>query len=665
MPIATGVMLLTNVGLAIFNNWRGANNSKELQQKQREFQKAAQERNHERMKQLLREGQELNRKIEEELHQNRLENIERDFDSLINRIFAADDINTWPLKVLPMVMKNESLGTAFTHQEESVALHCILTPSNNSDFNKFVFPQLEREVEAFCNSNLTSLSSHPVIFYGGAWKSGTAPKGHEIDQLVADLPNLPMLLITPFFKPNKGGLAFHITTWGICERQFMEIVPTTQFDYDYTEDLEFTDDVVFNSVEQFSSYLESLIGYFADVYFWSAYNQVPITPLMIRSNIINTDGQIPLLKENEARYISLINNFDPCHFDVNNMTQSLLSGAKPLFDKERWNQILYKSVLKYYNEHSGNSFDVLPEKVQEGVFNNSDIDYLGGYLTVSDSYDLNRWITDRIDSIHNISKCIIQKDECNAPNIKDILLSEDIEFLETIADEGNGCALYRLGELYEYSIGPVKSYNKSLANDYYNKSVNQGFLLANVYAIVNEDNLSENSINYIKIHLDDLFHLKSMQIPIAYIRLSQIYFFGIGVNKDISKAVEIIEEIDYPDHPYYYYWAAKLLIDIYGEKHAKSIESHLIKAAEMGYVKAQITLMKLYSSAYILSANPQKSLEYAQKAASQGCVEAVTFIGKCYLNGYGVVKSRSNAKYFFSMAAKHNDKTAIELLKQL
>ena len=658
MPIATGVMLLTNVGLAIFNNWRGANNSKELQQKQREFQKAAQERNHERMKQLLREGQELNRKIEEELHQNRLENIERDFDSLINRIFAADDINTWPLKVLPMVMKNESLGSAFAHQEESVALHCILTPSNNSDFNKFVFPQLEREVEAFCNSNLTSLSSHPVIFYGGAWKSGTAPKGHEIDQLVADLPNLPMLLITPFFKPNKGGLAFHITTWGICERQFMEIVPTTQFDYDYTEDLEFTDDVVFNSVEQFSSYLESLIGYFADVYFWSAYNQVPITPLMIRSNIINTDGQIPLLKENEARYISLINNFAPCHFDVNNMTQSLLSGAKPLFDKERWNQILYKSVLKYYNEHSGNSFDVLPEKVQEGVFNNSDIDYLGGCLTVSDSYDLNRWITNLIDSIcqqnHHDEPSSPRK-EVDAKDICTVLLSEDIDFLNEMAETGNSYALFRLGEIFDFSIGVDLDEQK--AESFYSESLKKG----NCLALCRESLVSgKNASNLPLKTLSDLFKL---EIPQAIIYSVALSYYKIANLLDEDEWLDTLDRVEDSDHPYAYSLGAEIIYNVYKTQYIEKVIELLSRASELGYTKASLKLATLYKENNYGAKPASEYIKYSKRAADKGSSEGILNLAICHITGYGVERSKQAAKKLLTIAAEMGNEDAIELLK--
>lgn len=372
MPIATGVMLLTNVGLAIFNNWRGTNNNKELQQKQREFQKAAQERNNDRMRRLLREGQELNTQIESELHKNRIDSIERDFDNLINRIFAADAINAWPLKVLPMVMKNESLGSMFSHYSDCVALHCILAPSNNTNFNKSVFPQVEREVEMFCNNYYTSLSDHPLIFYSGAWKSRMYPTGNEIEQMVADLPNLPMLVISPFFKPDDSGLSFHINIWGMCERQFIEISPTIAFDYDYTGDLKYTDDVIVNSVEQISPYLESLIGYFADVYFWSSYNKIPITPLMIKEKVINTDGMANLFEENTNRYMSLIRDLDvrfPKQF------VSLYSGLSPLLQNKN-DKLLESYLLSLCKSRTSIGSELLSDYLKQPIFLSSDEDLL-------------------------------------------------------------------------------------------------------------------------------------------------------------------------------------------------------------------------------------------------------------------------------------------------
>ena len=69
MPVGAITMILTNVGLQIFNNWCGSRQNKAIQQKREEFESAARERNTQRMWRLMREGQELTIQLEEEKHQ--------------------------------------------------------------------------------------------------------------------------------------------------------------------------------------------------------------------------------------------------------------------------------------------------------------------------------------------------------------------------------------------------------------------------------------------------------------------------------------------------------------------------------------------------------------------------------------------------------------------
>ena len=208
-------MVLTNVGLQLFNNWRNTQTSDEMRRKQQEFQRAAQERNQERMMQLLREGQTMQEKWEAENHKNRVEDIEKDFKKLLERTFLQHALQSWPLRVLPMVMKNQSLGNLRKNNGENIALHVILTPSNSDNFNTTVFPKIELGLEAFFNRHWNTMSSHPVIFYGGAWKSNMAPEQTEIDSLKANLQHLPVLMITPYFTPDEGELVFNINMWGM------------------------------------------------------------------------------------------------------------------------------------------------------------------------------------------------------------------------------------------------------------------------------------------------------------------------------------------------------------------------------------------------------------------------------------------------------------------
>lgn len=71
MAIGAITMILTNVGLQIYNNWCGSRQNSTLQQKREEFERAARERNTEHMWKLLREGQELTMQLEKEKHDDR------------------------------------------------------------------------------------------------------------------------------------------------------------------------------------------------------------------------------------------------------------------------------------------------------------------------------------------------------------------------------------------------------------------------------------------------------------------------------------------------------------------------------------------------------------------------------------------------------------------
>ena len=282
MPDLTTIMVLANVGLQLFNNWRSNNTNEEIRKKQQEFQEALQQKNHDLMMQLLREGHELQENIEWQMHEQRVENIAKDFDNIIRNVFASAALGQWPLRVLPMVMKNQSLGSYRLQHDENIALHVIFTPSNCPKFNASVFPQIEQGVEFFLNRYWHTLSAHPILFYSGAWKSNEAPTGNEIAQLKSQLPNLPVLMITPFFRPDQK-LVFNIHLWGIGEAQDIVIQPSEQeFSYYnlYAPDITYGEKLATTTIEEFVPYIQSVIGYFADIYFWSVHRRPPILPCL-------------------------------------------------------------------------------------------------------------------------------------------------------------------------------------------------------------------------------------------------------------------------------------------------------------------------------------------------------------------------------------------------
>lgn len=362
---ATAVMLLTNVGLQLFNNWRNAQTNEKITRKQQEFQRAAQGHNHDRMMELLREGQSLQQQWETENHEQRLKNINDDFDTLINQTFFQYALqNSWPLTVLPMVMKNQSLGSFRTNSNENIALHVILTPSNSTNFNNAVFPQIELGLEAFFQRHWNTMSSHPVIFYSGAWKSATAPTENDIALLRTHLKSLPILMVTPYFQPDgKKELVFNINMWGMGNTQQttsnnidlsqqITIQPSEQeFSYYkiYAPTTAYSDELKATTIEEFVPYLQCMIGYLADVYFWSAHNRPPILPTLLTIGAVNTDGMKYLVDNAHLQYSNLLNNDIKgilCGdeiFKEDNRVIDLYKGIKMLWDDDSLNQLLNKA----------------------------------------------------------------------------------------------------------------------------------------------------------------------------------------------------------------------------------------------------------------------------------------------------------------------------------
>ena len=425
-------LILINAGVSAFNSWRNSKQAKKLQQKQQEFALAAAERNRQRMWDSMREGQSLTMEIEQENHDARLKEITDEFDNILKRLAYAEAIKVWPLKVLPIVMKNQSLGNLMASKDENIAMHCILTPSNCENFNSEIFPIIEQQVSDFCNTHWNTLSSHPVLFYSGAWKSNFAPTGIEIEQLKTDLRSLPTLMITPFFKP-EGGLVFNINVWGVgIELNAAEIL-CNEFSYSdcYEKGLNYKgdDDLTKNTIEEFVPYLQCLIGYFADQYFWTAHNEAPILPSLLEMNVVNTDGKLFLREASKERYGLLLDvgkkESAEMPFAPEKML-TLLEGSATLWDEQTRKKKLEEILVLFYSQEE---YDVNLESILKKhpwLYDDKKILRKIESICINDT-DVSMITNDIIEEIDSNVYCYVE--ECDTLYFKDVLdwCNEQIE----------------------------------------------------------------------------------------------------------------------------------------------------------------------------------------------------------------------------------------------
>lgn len=651
MPIGAMTMILANVGLQIYNNWCGSRQNKQLQQKREEYERAAREHNTQRMWQLMREGQEMTRQLEEERHQQRLEELKKDVGNLLQKLAYSATINNWPLSVLPIVMKNQALGNLLANQEEHIAMHCILTPSNYQEFNKVVFSRIEEKLDEYCNQYWSVLTDHPVLFYSGAWRSGQAPTEVQIDSMRSALGNLPTLLITPFFRPSDGRLIFQLRVWGVGTlnngfNDFSELEPT-EFQRTYTDNDDYAngDGLLDEIIEDVIPYLQCVIGYIADSYFWSSEGLCPCLPKLLTNGTINTDGMKYLVNNSQEFYERLLLTYNENEQELfsDSKDLDLCEGTSCFWNDELKIEKLENIFISYCSKHIGRDFHSMKECLNLENFTKEDLPFIRKFRKV---YNLEKY-GNKLDEIQSVLESVDFD--------YSILEATDIPYLEKLAEDGNAAAMFRLGEIYEYSIGTIFDSDKSMS--YYNESSN--FILTKVYNLIKEEKeeIDSNDIESLK----QLYSLNVTQAVLygAILQYKSIYKF------DSKNILEILDKIEYSNHPYAYYWAAKLIRKQYDKKYLASYVELMGKSADLGYLEAIKSLSNDYLEGTYLNEDAHKHIEYCKKAVAQSDIDSIVDLGVCFATGYGVQKSKQRAIEFLKFAAELGSNEAVAFLKKL
>ena len=448
MAIGAITMILANVGLQIYNNWCGSRQNAALQQKREEFERAAKERNTEHMWRLMREGQELSLQLEKEKHADRLKELKDEVDHLLEKLTYETTISNWPLKVLPIVMKNQAFGNLLANQEENVAMHVIITRSNYDKFNKLVYPVVEKQLEQYCDKHWSTMADHPILFYSGAWKPMVNPTDVQVTAMREELKNLPTLLITPFFRPNDGELVFQLHMWGVGANStdkfdVPEIEPTEfQRPFNNQDDYDNEEGLLEEIVEDLVPYLECMIGYMADTYFWSSAGLAPHLPLLLTNGTINTDGMKYLVEATKGNYESLFvednkNSLEQPFEDTKAL--SLYDGISCYYQEGDRKAKLEEIFISYCSKFTVPKNQSIDDCLNVGNFTKEDLPFIRKYRSLYNGYQK------ELKEIQSILEAVDFD--------YSILESTDVDYLEKLANEGNGAAMFRLGEIYEYSIG--------------------------------------------------------------------------------------------------------------------------------------------------------------------------------------------------------------------
>lgn len=626
MAVGAMTMLLTNVGLNIYNNWANIRKNDKVRKLNEEYQRAIQDEQSDRVIELLKKGQEATLEIEHEHHKQRLSFIKEEFSQLLDQQVYAMALSDWPLKVSPLVMKHQTLGHFMCPdsniENNPIPLHCILAPSNSDSFNRHVFPLLSNALDSYCNLNWLSKSDHPVLFYSGAWKdtsSSISNNGNVMSNLKTILGNLPVLIITPTFDKETHTFSILLATWGLgadvnqtdsTDSLYMplqEIHPDELPNQDYDDRTEFdkNPELVRNCLEDLVPYFETIIGYIADSYFWAAYKSNPVLPMLLSNNVINTDG---------AKY--------------------LLTDAKHTYNK------LLDMVLKEYSE-----FPIASDGLSELT------DALEPVLGKSDTDNYRQIIRDLVPLVKVLKNT---SSSIDINTVGRILESTDIIFLEQQSCNGYSCADYRLGEIYEFSL--ENTYNPELADSYYARAreKNDSFALLKYYI---ENNSSADLQSIVP-------RIESIDCIQKNLLLSLIYAQDTREKENICKAMDLLEEYEDSKDPRVKFYAARIVKEFYGKEQNELYRELMEAAAKQGLVYAQKELMNEYYDGNYLERDYKESLFFAKSAALQGDAEAMLHLGICMINGLGITKNREKGIELIQMAARRGNPDAIDIINR-
>ena len=360
--------------------------------------------------------------------------------------------------------------------------------------------------------------------------------------------------------------------------------------------------------------------------------------------MVNTDGMQYLNTASEERYSNLL---DICveeskvmPFSPKKML-SLLEGSASLWDETTRKDKLEEIFIANVQGRSGSVIASMNDALSCELYSKEDLPFLRKFIELYKYNDYKDAFSSLLEALESIDFDY------------SILGSTDITTLETLACNGDSVAMFRLGEIYECSIGT--DFNPDLSDKYYSMAINAMQRLAIVRAkITNRDSIA-----------GDVDFLASIDCVQSSILLSQAFYYGLGVEQSTERAMTELEKWSNSNHPLISYIAAELVIQEYGDQQEELIEELLIRSSNLGYIKAQLKLIELYEDGAILQESPYRVVEYARKAALQGHPDGLLVLALCYIRGYGVNINKNKGKELLVMAADRGNTDAIEIINQI
>lgn len=280
--------LFIRICLHIINSRNNSKVSEALQKERQNYELAAQQRNAQRMLESMRRGQQLTFQIEELSHVARMAEIEGEMEKLVKQLAYKSTVSQWPLRVLPIVIRNQTLQSCRLGCSNILSCHILLTKSNDKQFNKLVYPHIERELERFFSEWYAS-TQQSAIYMSGAWKSEILGSEIDIDSIKSSLKDLPFIMVIPYFRPTDGQLRLSIRTWGLETGPSLDFQETGAYLNLYKEAINSNSAPII--AKALADDLKSMLGFICDSFFWFQSGLSPRLPQAVHEGAVKLSDQ--------------------------------------------------------------------------------------------------------------------------------------------------------------------------------------------------------------------------------------------------------------------------------------------------------------------------------------------------------------------------------------
>lgn len=284
--IGTLLTMTLQVGASYINQRNNKKTLEKIKKRQQEFKADAQKHGIKRDYGKFRHSCELQLQMEEENHNERLKDINKDFDNWFIKMAHKTTLEShYPLSISPYIVKSSVIPFCCSQiGEMRKEVFCILTNSNDKVFNDNIIPAIDDLLCSIISSVWNEGSMHTLCYYSNVWKQNTLYCDDDIENIKTIIIT-PTITVTPFFEKRKTGYALivKLNMWGDGIDMSVSLetgisyssIPTT---YSYSD---------INSIlSTLYPVIICAIGQNIDVYYWTNYYQPPILPLVLLEGLI-------------------------------------------------------------------------------------------------------------------------------------------------------------------------------------------------------------------------------------------------------------------------------------------------------------------------------------------------------------------------------------------